>query len=219
MHTAKNQPRQIETAQGPALQEQQRQHVGRSVALSVVRLCTQLVQQREQLLLQSRSLQVRAAQAHKQGSYDEALLDLPHVFTRGGQFQSLLDQMRQPALLDLAGRLRDEACGGILQHHRLQGEASRPLPVLDQAAAAQPLQGFEHLHRRPGCAEDCQQLLQANRLAQDGQPQQHALLGCRQAGELLVEQLPHPPKDHLTLLQEGDNLAPEQLGDGMRHDL
>ena len=68
----------------------------------------QLIQKGEQLPLQSCSLCVRATQARQNWGHDEPLLGLPHVFTSRGQFQSMLDQAReprQPALFDLAGCL------------------------------------------------------------------------------------------------------------------
>jgi hypothetical protein len=36
---------------------------------------------------------------------------------------------------------------------------------------------------------------------------------------LLVEQLAHAAKDHLALLQERGDLAPEELGDGLGHEV
>jgi len=93
------------------------------------------------------------------------------------------------------------------------------LPALDQAAAAQPVQGLQHLHRSTWCAEDGQQLLQAHRLEQDCEPGEHTLLERREAVKLLAQQFPHTPKDGLALLQEWDNLAPEELHDGLCYDL
>ncbi len=76
----------------------------------------------------------------------------------------------------------------------------------------------KHLGTRERRRQHREQLLDGHRLAQDGQPQQHRLLGCREASELLVQQLAHTTKDHLALLQERRDLAPEQLHDGLRHD-
>ena len=155
-----------------------------------------------------------------QRNHEQALLDLSHVFLRLSLAQPVLDEAGKLALLNLARCLRDEPRRRVLKHHRLQREAARPLPALNQAAAAQPVQGFEHhLHRSLRRAEDSQQLLQAHRLAQDGQPREHRLLERREAVEVLVEQLAHPPKDHLALRQERGDLASEELEDGLRHDL
>ena len=108
MRTTQQEMRQVETTQIPPLQKQQRQNVGRSITVSVIYLCTQLIQKGEQLPLQSCSQWVRATQARQNWGHDEPLLGLPHVFTSRGQFQSMLDQAReprQPALFDLAGCL------------------------------------------------------------------------------------------------------------------
>src|SRR2546421_1926417 len=85
MYAAQSQSRQVETTQVPPLQEQQRQQDGRSITVSVMCLCTQLIQKGEQLPLQSCSLCVRATQARQNWGHDEPLLCLPHVFTRGSQ--------------------------------------------------------------------------------------------------------------------------------------
>ncbi len=136
----------------------------------------QPVQQREQLLLYRGSHRVGAAQVRQNGSHNEALLGLPHIFLGGSQFQTMLDQAREPALLDLAGHLRNEPCRHILHHDRLQREAPLSQAPLNERAAAQAIDRFQHLRSRQGCAEHRQQFLQAHRLAQDRQPQQHALL-------------------------------------------
>jgi len=39
-----------------------------------------------------------------------------------------------------------------------------------------------------------------------------------EAVELLVQQLPHPAKDHIALLQERDDLTPKELHDRPRYD-
>src|SRR6266446_6265528 len=180
--------------------------------------CSQLGEQREQVLLHFGSLRVHVAQARQNWGHDEPLLGLPHVFTGIGQFQSMLDETSEPALLDLAARLRDELRGRILQHHRLQRKASRLFPPLHQGAPLQRLHGFQHLSTRERRAQHREQSLHRHRLAQDGQPQHHRLLDCREARELFGQQLAHTAKDHLALLQERSDLAPEELGDGLRHD-
>src|SRR5439155_8037244 len=100
--------RQIQAAQVPALLAQERQHVRRSIALLILCLCTQLVEQREQVLLHFNSPPVHTPYLRKQRSHKEPLLSLAHVFFGGCQFQTMLDQASQPSLLDLAGCLRDE---------------------------------------------------------------------------------------------------------------
>ena len=55
-------------------------------------------------------------------------------------------------MLDLTGYLGDELPRRIFQHDRLQREAPRALASLDQRAAAQRLDGFEHLRSRERCA-------------------------------------------------------------------
>ena len=143
----------------PALLSQQRQHVGRSVALGGVFQCAQLLQQTKQVLLQINSPPVHTPYLREQRSHNEPLLSLAHVFFGGGQCQALLDQPGEPALLDLAGHLGDEACRRILQDHRLQREAARALPQFDQRAAAQRLHGVQHHGTWLGRTENCQQLL------------------------------------------------------------
>jgi len=76
--------RQIQATQVTALLAQQRQHVRRSVALGIVCPFPQLVQQREQLLLQSSALRVHVPQLRENRRDDEALLGLPHVFAGFG---------------------------------------------------------------------------------------------------------------------------------------
>ena len=120
----------------PALLSQQRQHVGRSVALGGVFQCALLLQQPKQVLLQINSPPVHTPYLREQRSHNEPLLSLAHVFFGGGQFQTMLDQASQPALLDLTGRLRDEPRGRVFQHHGLQREAPRTVSSLDQAAPA-----------------------------------------------------------------------------------
>ncbi len=202
----------------PALQEEQHQYVSRPVALRVICLCMQPGEQREQLLLQGISLRVGAVQARQNGGHDEALLGLPHVFTDGRQCQPMLDEARQPALLDLARRLRNELRCGILQHHRLQREAPPLVPTLNQRAAAQRLHRFQHLYPRQRRAQHREQLLDAHQLAQDRQPQQHGLLFSRQARELLPQQLSHAAEDQLAPGEEPGDFAPEELRDGLSHD-
>jgi len=145
-------------------------------------------------------------------------LDLPHVFLGSGQFQAILDQAREPTLLDLAGYLHDEPVGRIFQHHRLQREAPLSFSALDQRTAAQRLHGVQHLGTRERRDQHRQQILDAHRLAQDGQPEQHRLLDRREASELFGQQLAHTAKDHLALLQERRDLASEKINDGLRHD-
>src|SRR5438105_489816 len=70
----------------PALLAQQRQHVGRSVALRILCLHTQLVEQREQVLLHFSSSRVYTPYLLEQRYHQEPLLSLPHVFLGGGQF-------------------------------------------------------------------------------------------------------------------------------------
>src|SRR5947209_17818648 len=100
--------RQIDASQMSPMLTQQRQHIGRSIALGIVGPCAQLVQQREQLLLQSSALRVHVPQLREQRSHKEALLSLPHIFLGSGQFQAMVDEAREGALLDVAGYL-DEA--------------------------------------------------------------------------------------------------------------
>lgn len=67
----------------------------------------------------------------------------------------MLDEEREPPLLDLLAGLLDQPAGHVLQHHRLQGEAAGRLPALHQRAPVQPIHGFQdlcvrkprHLHR------------------------------------------------------------------------
>ncbi len=66
-------------------------------------------------------------------------------------------------------------------------------------------------------AQHREQSLNRHRLTQNSQPQQHRPLDCREARELFGQQLAHTAKDHLTLLQERSDLAPEELHDGLRH--
>jgi len=63
-------------------------------------------------------------------------LGLPHIFMGGGQFQTMLNQACKPACSSHCSFL-DEPPGRILQHHRLQREASPLFPSLKQRAAAQ----------------------------------------------------------------------------------
>ena len=172
IHPAQRQPRQVETTQVPALLSQQRQHVGRSVALGGVFQCALLLQQPKQVLLQINSPPVHTPYLREQRSHNEPLLCLAHVFFGGGQFQTMLDQASQPSLLDLAGCLRDEPRSRIFQYHRLQREAPQALPALDQAASPQRLYGFQHLGAWQWRAQHHQQLLQTHRLAHNRQPQQ-----------------------------------------------
>jgi len=125
--------------QVPTLQAQQRHQVRWSIALSIIRPFTQLSEQGEQVLLHFASPRVQTAQACQDGGYDEPLLRLPHVFTGSGLRKPMLDEAREPALLDLAGRLLNEQPCHVFQHHRVQCKAARQLSPLDERAAAQTL--------------------------------------------------------------------------------
>ena len=100
----------------------------------------------------------------------------------------------------------------------MQREAPQALPALDQAASSQRFHAFQH----PGAwlrrGQHRQQYLQAHRLAHNRQPQQDRLLEVREAVELLAQQLTHPAKDHLALLQERSDLAAKKLHDGLCYD-
>ena len=109
-------------------------------------------QQREELFLHGSLL----AQARQQRSYNETLLGLPHIFPCGGQFESQLDEASKMTLFDLAACLCDKPCGHVFQHHRLQCETPPWFPSLNQRAAAQRLQGFEHLGTWQGYAQHSQ---------------------------------------------------------------
>src|SRR6266516_855121 len=60
----------------------------------------------------------------------------------------MLDEEREPPLLDLLTCRVDQPGGHVLQHHRLQGEAAGTLPPLDERASAQAIHGFQHLYVR-----------------------------------------------------------------------
>ncbi len=62
------------------------------------------------------------------------------------------------------------------------------------------------------------QLLQAYRLTQDCQPEEHALLRCRETSVLLIEQRTHSAEDHLPLIEKRRNLTVEEVHNGLRHD-
>src|SRR6266849_10299895 len=159
----------------PAKLSQQRKEIRWSIPLSVVSPFALLDEQREQLLLYRGSQRVGVAKASQNGGHNEALLGLPHIFLAGSQFQTMLDQTRASALLDLTDHLRNEPCRHIFHHDRLQREAPLQLARLNERAAAQALDRFQHLSAPQGYAEYRQQLLQGHRLAQDRQPPQHAL--------------------------------------------
>ncbi len=114
---AQGELRQIQPTQVPAQQAQQRHQVGRAIALGIVGPCAKVVQQREQLLLESSALRVHVPQLREQRSHKEALLGLPHIFLGSGQFQAMVDEAREGALPDLAGYLGEEPLRCILQHH------------------------------------------------------------------------------------------------------
>src|SRR5437763_7264466 len=78
---------------------------------------------------------VHTAQVREQGNDEEALLGLPYVFLGSGQFQAMVGQAREGALLDLAGYLGDEPLRRILQHRRLQRESPPALTTLHQRTA------------------------------------------------------------------------------------
>src|SRR5437588_12308270 len=123
----------------PAKLSQQRKEIRRSIPLSVVSPFALLDEQHEQLLLERGSQRVGAAQASQNGGHKEALLGLPHIFLGGSQFQTMLDQARASALLNLAGHLRNEPCRHILHHDRLQREAPLSLAPLNERAAGQAM--------------------------------------------------------------------------------
>src|SRR5260221_11376002 len=114
----------------------QRKEIRWSIGLGVVSPFAQPVQQREQLLLERGSQRVSVAQASQDGSHKEALLDLPHIVLGGRQFQTILDQARETALLKLAGHLRNEPCHHIFHHDRLQREAPLSQAPLNKRTAA-----------------------------------------------------------------------------------
>ncbi len=119
-----------------AKRSQQRKEIRWSIPLSVVSPFALLGEQREQLLLYRGSQRVGAAQASQNGGHNEALLGLPHIFLAGSQFQTMLDQARASALLDLAGHLCNEPCRHIFHHDRLQREAPLSLAPLNKRTAA-----------------------------------------------------------------------------------
>jgi hypothetical protein len=65
-------------------------------------------------------------------------------------FQTMLDEPIEPTLPDLAAPLGNQDLRHILQHHRLQCEATRTFPMLDQGVPTQAVNGFEHPHARQG---------------------------------------------------------------------
>src|SRR5437773_1889851 len=111
----------------------------------------------------------------------------------------MLSQAREPTLLDLATDLLDEVGRHVLQHYWVQREAARVVPWLNQAAATQAIEGFEHLPTRRPAHQQGKQLLEAHRLTHNGQPEEQRLLRGREPAHLLVEQVSGAAKNHRAL--------------------
>jgi len=129
------------------------------------------------------------------------------------------DEAVQPPLRDLTGRFNNEQPRHVLQHHRLQRKAAGQLSPLDERTPTQAVHGLEHLPRKPRCDEQDQQFLEAERLAHNGQPAQHGLLHGGEPANLLAEQLADTAETHRALLEEQADLPPEEVSDGLGHDL
>ena len=63
------------------------------------------------------------------------------------------------------------------------------------------------------------QLLERHRLAQRCQPKEQGLLQRGESAPVLVEQVTDAAKDERVLGQEGRDLPPEEIGDGLGHDV
>jgi hypothetical protein len=59
------------------------------------------------------------------------------------QFQAMLDESIEVALLNFAACLGNQCSCCIFQDNRLQGEAARTFARLDQGASTQAIKGFE----------------------------------------------------------------------------
>ncbi len=144
---------------------------------------------------------------------------LPHVFVGSGLREPILDEVREPPLLDLTGCLLNEQPRHVLQHNRLQLNAARPLAPLDERAAAQVVDRCQYLPLRQRHDEQGQQLLEAERLARNRQRAQHGLLHGGEPIDLLDEQLLDTAENHRTLPEERTDLASEKVDNGLCHGL
>ncbi len=219
IHAAQRQMRQVQLTQIPAQQPQQRHQVGRAIPLGLLGPSAQPIQQRAQLPLHLGSRMSHALQAFEQRSQQQPLLRLPHIVLGPCLREAMLTEPEQPPLPDLLAGRGDQPAGHILQHHRVQGEAASMLPPLDERAPAQAIHGFQHLDVREWCHQHRAQVIEGHRLAQDRQPEQHRLLQRREPRPLLVEQLGDAAKHHRTPGEERVDLAPEEVDDGLGHDV
>jgi hypothetical protein len=93
------------------------------------------------------------------------------------------------------------------------------LPGLKEAAAAQAIEGFEHLPTLRPAHQQGEQLIEGHRLAHNRQPEEQRLLQGREPADLLLEQVDKVAKNQRARGEKGTDRAPEQIGDGLRHDL
>ena len=104
IHPAQRQLRQIQPTQVPAQQPQQRHQVGRSIPLGRGGPGTHLIEQNAQLLLHVGSPLIHVLQASLQRSEQQSLLGLSHVVLRLCLRDAMLQEEREPPLLDLLAR-------------------------------------------------------------------------------------------------------------------
>ncbi len=131
----------------------------------------------------------------------------------------MLTEPQQPPLLDLLTCCGNQPVSHILQHHRLQGEASSPLSPLDKRAPTQPIHGFQHLSVRQRVHQHREQVSDAYRLAHGGQPAQHPLLQRGEPRPLLLQEPGNAAKDDGVLREERLDLPIKEVDDGLGHNI
>jgi len=93
------------------------------------------------------------------------------------------------------------------------------LPALDEAAPAQPIDGFQQLHARQRGYQHGEEFLQSHRLAHNRQPGELRLFQGGESGPLLLQQLADAAEDGRPRRQERVNLPAKEVGNGLGHDV
>ena len=116
-------------------------------------------------------------QSCEQGGEQQSLLRLPHIFPGVSLGETILDELIELVLLNLAACFCNQDRRHILQHDRLQRKAAPTLPSLDQGASPQTVDGFQqHLVTRQGGDHCCEQFIEGHWLTHNRQPTEHRLL-------------------------------------------